>query len=162
MAAPSTADAVRGQARGKQWAHTLLMKRPLAINHAVIRHLCSAGREAPRRQLEVGVGRHSAQLRQLRSSTAPVETPSRKANPMPTNETAKADTGKSVEVGKSPVKTKASYVMPANWHAKESTSTGERYYFNSVTGESTWRHPGEDVALILLDAKWRAFILYMY
>ena len=94
--------------------------------------------------------------------TAPVETPSRKANPMPTNETAKADTGKSVEVGKSPVKTKASYVMPANWHAKESTSTGERYYFNSVTGESTWRHPGEHVALILLDAKWRAFILYMY
>ena len=51
------------------------MKRPLAISHAVIRHLCSAGREASRRQLEVGVGRHSAQLRQLRSSTALVETP---------------------------------------------------------------------------------------
>ena len=90
------------------------------------------------------------------------ETPSKKADPVTTNDTAKADAGKSVEVGKSPVKTKASYVIPANWHAKESASTGERYYFNSVTGESAWRHPGEDVALILLDAKWRAFILYLY
>lgn len=34
------------------------------------------------------------------------------------------------------------YKLPPEWEITNSASTGKKYYYNTVTGASTWRHPG--------------------
>jgi len=77
----------------------------------------------------------------------PVDTPSKKSNQAPvttSNDNPKAPT---VNSSHSPPKGKAVYTLPANWQAKDSASSGAQYYYNTITGESTWRHPGGKVNL---------------
>ena len=104
---------------------------------------------SPKKELRYdddGVKPHTRTQRSSNQSPmrmVPVETSSKVSNVQSTAESTN-DKAK-VDAGKSPAMAKASHVLPANWQVHDSASTGEQYYFNSATGESTWRHPGEDV-----------------
>jgi hypothetical protein len=49
---------------------------------------------------------------------------------------------KPIEQQTKPKKPKPSYTLPPKWVTKKSSKRQKTYYYNTDTGESTWRHPG--------------------
>ena len=72
----------------------------------------------------------------------PVDSPTTRKDTKTSKETSTAaKEQQKVESGETP-KRSSKYKLPPKWEIKESRFRTREYYYNTETGESTWRHPG--------------------